>query len=70
MGAKASYSTLRNMYRQCDFRRFRAMNNDNRWADIMGIGPKDTAIGWWNDTTEIVELEPDEVVWTNMTRYL
>ncbi len=70
MGAKAFYSSLRSMYRHCDFRRFRAMNRDNRWADIACIGPNDTAIGWWNDTTEIVEFDPDAVEWTNMTRYL
>ena len=70
MGAKSNFSNLRTMYRLVDFRRFRAMNRDNRWADVLGMGPNHLMVGWWNDTKTLVEFEPDAIEWTNMTRYL
>lgn len=70
MGAKANFSNLRTMYRIVDFRRFRAKNRDNRWADILGMGPDQKMWGWWDGDTDKTDFEPDTIEWTNMTRYL
>ncbi len=68
---KEAFYTLREAFRSANFRRFRAKNKQNRWADFVGFGPDGTTLlGWFDGSGDVQHFDPDTRTWSNITVYL
>jgi hypothetical protein len=68
---KEHYYTLRELLARAEYRRFRAKNKQNRWADFLGFAPNGkTIIGWFDgsDTEEHFDAEARQ--WSTLTTYI
>lgn len=54
-------------WRRC---RARSLTQQDKWIEILGFGPNNKVIGWWDGTTTLVELDPDEATWTQPVKYI
>lgn len=64
------YQTLRELLRASDYRRFRAKNRQNRWADFLGFSADGAAvIGWFDGDAQEQRFAPDEREWSHHTTY-
>jgi hypothetical protein len=68
-GGKESYASLRDLYRAASFRRFSARHRNNRRATFLGFAPGGAVLGWWDNTTDVIEFAPDEAQWTDLVTY-
>ena len=62
--------TLSDAYRHADFRPFKAQFPDGRWACFLGLGPNGKMLGWWDQTTEVLEFDLDVLKWSHVLRYM
>ena len=71
MAGKPRLWTLRDLYRQADYRRFRARRRDRRQAEFVGMNRDGTAmLGWLDGSDDMLEFPPDEAEWTDLTIYV
>jgi len=68
---KEYYSTLRQMYRDADHRRFRTKHRSNRHAELLGFTPDGKSmVGFWEGQDEVTYFAADELNWTALTVYV
>jgi len=63
--------SLRECYRNAEYRRFRVQDNRGRWYDVLGFDPTgDSMLGWCDGQMSAHLLAPDEQVWSRFTTYV
>lgn len=67
---RKEFSTLRELFRLAEHRRFLAKHRSNKQAEFMGFAPDGTMHGWWVGTDEVLAFDADDRQWTQLVTYV
>jgi hypothetical protein len=68
--AGKEFSSLRELFRRAEYRRFRAQHRNGRGAEFVGFDKQGRMLGWNDGNDDTTTFDADAEEWTNFTVYV